>query len=421
MGRGRAKTILQPTILSKRAEPPVTETAGESGVLVVSESASDAVLIKTLLKEDFPNVFVKICPEANLAADEFLELQPKVLLLAFREIDKAEQCYLGLYRSQSVGILPAHRTVLLCTKESVKHAFDLCRRGLFDDYVLFWPMTYDAPRLRMTVHRALAELASRPENAPSAMTIAAQGRRILELEALLSHQLMRGQAHIEAAGHAVVCAERDVQTALETLSHSFLQAGADGRTPGNVSAAAAAISRCTAESVMPQLQSVSKSLQPLAHWAGELRQTVSAHQEASGALGALTSRVRPVVLVVDDDEFEQRLLSLMLEPEGYQVRIASSGTEALRQLGRSPVDFILMDFKLPDLNGIEVTKRLKDDPRLAAIPIIMITGNSERDVVVGSRRMGVADFIVKPVDRSVILEKLRRLYADTAPTVAQPQ
>jgi CheY-like chemotaxis protein len=391
---------------------PMTEPAGGSGILVISEGAADAILIKTLLEEDFADVLVKICPAASVAADEFRELQPKVLLLAFKEIDKAEQCYLGLYRCQSAGVLLPHRTVLLCTKEAVKHAFELCRRGLFDDYVLFWPMTYDAPRLRMTVHRALAELAAAPEDTPSAMTIAAQGHRILELEALLARQLLRGQEHIAAAGNAVDRAERHVGSALGALSSSLMKAKAEGGPSDYLSAAAAAINLCSEESVMPQLRQVSESLQPLAHWAGELQQTVSAHREASGALGALSARLRPVVLIVDDDPFQQELLSLMLEPEGYQVRVASSGAEALRQLCRSPADFILMDFNLPDLNGIEVTKRLKGDPRLSAIPVIMITGNSERDVVVGSRKIGVADFIVKPVERSVILDKLRRHRAD---------
>jgi PleD family two-component response regulator len=126
------------------------------------------------------------------------------------------------------------------------------------------------------------------------------------------------------------------------------------------------------------------------------------------------------VLIVDDDEFQQAFLALMLEPEGYQVKFASSGTEALRQLHQAPVDLILMDFKLPDMNGLEVTKRLKDEPRLAAIPVIMISGNSERDVVVGSRRMGAVDFIVKPVESGVLLDRVRRLCSGAESTVEPP-
>ena len=337
---------------------------------MVSENATDAVLIKTLLKEDFEDVFVKVCPEAHMAAAEFLELRPKVLLLAYRELDKAEQCYLGLFRSHGAGGLRPHRTVLLCTKESVRQAFELSRRGLFDDYVLFWPMTHDAPRLRMTVHRALAELASGRDGAPSPLTIAAQAHRILELEALLAEKPTHGEEHVGAT--------RNVRFPIGSISASLPQPSRDGNTPKYLGA-------------------------------------------ATDSLDAPASQIRPVVLIVDDDEFQQKLLSLMLEPEGYQVIIAANGTEALRQLSRSPADIILMDFNLPNLDGIEVTKQLKADPRLAAIPVIMITGSSERDIVVGSRRIGVADFIVKPVERGIILDKLRRLCASTAPTAARPQ
>jgi len=395
------------------------EAARAGGVLVVSESATDAVLIKTLLKEDFDNVLVRICPDAKMEAAELLECHPKVLLMAFRDISKAEQCYLGLFRTHSAAALQSHRAILLCSKEAVKQSFEVCRRGLFDDYVLFWPMTYDAPRLRMTVHRALADLASNPENAMTALTIAAQARRILDLEATLAQQLELGRHHIEAAGHALVHAERDVGTALGALS-AGIAAAAGGRsaTPEALDIVAAAVSRCSKDVVMPRFQNVTELLQPLKQWAGELQQTVSAHRESGGTLEALTARLRPVVLIVDDDEFQQRLLSLMLEPEGYQLRFASTGTEALRELYRSPVDLILLDFKLPDLNGIEVTRRLKGEPRLAGIPVIMITGNSDRDLVLESRRKGVADFIVKPVERSVVLEKLRRHYSPTKSKVA---
>ncbi len=345
--------------MTRSAQPSPGETPREGGVLVVSESATDGVLIKTLLKDDFDNVFVKISAEGNLAAVEFLEWKPKVLLLAFRDIHKAEQCYLGLYRTGSASGFQPHRTVLLCTKEAVNQAFELCRRGLFDDYVLFWPMTYDAPRLRMTIHRALAELAFHPDDAQSAVTLGTQARRILRLEALLSGQPARGPEHIEAAEFAVGRAECEAISGLK--------------------------------------------------------------EESGRALGAPTARARPVVLIVDDDEFDQTFLSRMLKPEGYRVKFASSGTEALNQLHRAPVDIILMDFKLPDMNGMEVTRRLKEEPRLAAIPVIMISGNSERDVVLGSRRIGAVDFIVKPVESSVLLDRLRRLCSGAESTVAQLQ
>jgi len=70
---------------------------------------------------------------------------------------------------------------MLCTKEEVRHAYVLCRDGLFDDYVLFWPVSNDAPRLLMAVHHATHELASMATQQPRAVEFLAQARRLAEL------------------------------------------------------------------------------------------------------------------------------------------------------------------------------------------------------------------------------------------------
>src|SRR5580698_2810963 len=117
--RGRQHGSCAQFRMTTSVNVPVLEAPRVGGVLVVSESATDAVLIKTLLTEDFDNVLVRICPDAKMEAAEFLEWQPKVLLMAFREVSKAEQCYLGLFRTHSAGALQSHRAILLCSKEAV--------------------------------------------------------------------------------------------------------------------------------------------------------------------------------------------------------------------------------------------------------------------------------------------------------------
>ncbi len=119
--------------------------------------------------------------------------------------------------------------------------------------------------------------------------------------------------------------------------------------------------------------------------------------------------MRAVVLVVDDDEFQRSVTGQILQAEGYQPKFATTGTEALGLLCRFRPDLILMDYQLPDMSGVEVTKRVKAQPRLASVPIIMVTGNSEREVVLDSLRIGATDFIAKPVERFVLLERLGRV------------
>jgi CheY-like chemotaxis protein len=87
---------------------------------------------------------------------------------------------------------------------------------------------------------------------------------------------------------------------------------------------------------------------------------------------------------------------------------AHSGAEALAVLGRQHPDLILMDVALPDFNGVDITRRLKATPRFAAIPVLMITGQSERQVLEASLKAGAVDFLVKPVDREILLQKIAR-------------
>lgn len=147
---------------------------------------------------------------------------------------------------------------------------------------------------------------------------------------------------------------------------------------------------------------------PLTEWIGGLKADVKPQIDAARQLGELAGRTPPLILVVDDDPFQCKLLERLLANEGLRAIVAHSGAEALAVLGRQHPDLILMDVALPDFNGVDITRRLKATPRLAAIPVVMITGHSERPVLEASLKAGAVDFLVKPFDRDILLQKLTR-------------
>ena len=116
----------------------------------------------------------------------------------------------------------------------------------------------------------------------------------------------------------------------------------------------------------------------------------------------------PTVLVVDDDEFQRKLIARILEAAGYRLELAANGGEAMAVLEQRLPDLILMDFLMPELNGVEVIRRIRSHPAYAAIPVIMITGNGEREVVLDILKSGVVDFVLKPFDRITLIDKLAR-------------
>jgi len=288
-----------------------------------------------------------------------------------------------MYRSGNVTTLQPHRTVVLCTKEEARSAYQLCQGGLFDNYVVFWPITHDPKRLLMAVHRAVHEVELTSDGRPTAMEFVAQARRLAELEELLSAQLRQGREHIASTGRAVEQAELGISTVLP--------------------------SRSCEQVIAPHWHAINESLLPLTAWADNVMQAISPQLESARELGALAGRLRLTVMVVDDNESQRTIVGDILESEGYEPIYAASGREALSALRRVVPALILLDFKMPDIDGLEVIRQLKAEPRLAAVPVIMVTGNGERNFVLNSRKLGVTDFIVKPFNRNTLMTKVARV------------
>ena len=101
------------------------------------------------------------------------------------------------------------------------------------------------------------------------------------------------------------------------------------------------------------------------------------------------------VLVVDDERQIRDLLGEFLEQEGYEVFLASAGEEAIELAEREIPHAILLDVKMPGIDGIEVCKRLKAEPKTQFIPVIMITGYVDNKMV--AIESGADDFVNKPI------------------------
>jgi adenylate cyclase len=104
------------------------------------------------------------------------------------------------------------------------------------------------------------------------------------------------------------------------------------------------------------------------------------------------------ILIADDNRVNRLLLARGLEREGHSVVCAEHGAEALELLGRQPFDLILLDVLMPELDGYEVLAKLKDDPHLRDIPVIVTSALDEIDSVVRCVEMGAEDYLTKPVN-----------------------
>jgi diguanylate cyclase (GGDEF)-like protein len=116
---------------------------------------------------------------------------------------------------------------------------------------------------------------------------------------------------------------------------------------------------------------------------------------------------RESILVVEDDEFIARLLSAELAGAGYDVRIASDGVEALELAFERCPDLVLADVMMPNMDGYEMTRRLREDPRTEAVSIIMLTARGVAADKLEGLTAGADDYIVKPFDADELLARIR--------------
>lgn len=116
----------------------------------------------------------------------------------------------------------------------------------------------------------------------------------------------------------------------------------------------------------------------------------------------------PSVLVVDDNRFIQESLPALLEEEGYRVSVAKNGEEGFRRVCTQPVDLVITDVAMPDVDGIELIRLMRLDPFFQRVPIIAITAY-------GGRRMqeakdaGADACFEKPLDHPLLIDTVARL------------
>jgi two-component system, chemotaxis family, chemotaxis protein CheY len=121
----------------------------------------------------------------------------------------------------------------------------------------------------------------------------------------------------------------------------------------------------------------------------------------------------PHAMIIDDSRAMRLILSRTLTRFGYEISQAANGKDALDQLERGPhrVSLILVDWNMPEMNGIEFLRNLRAEPQFGSVPVMMVTTETEAGQISAALEAGANEYVIKPFTEETIEEKLRMLGA----------
>ena len=115
------------------------------------------------------------------------------------------------------------------------------------------------------------------------------------------------------------------------------------------------------------------------------------------------------ILIVEDEADIAKLVKFYLDKEGFQTNVAKSGGEALKHLKSERPDLVILDLMLPEMDGIEVCKKVRSAPDTALIPIIMLTAKAEESDIIVGLELGADDYVTKPFSPKALVARVKAL------------
>jgi CheY-like chemotaxis protein len=362
-------------------------------VLLVTDIKVDADDIVHLLKPT--NIQVIVATDNASAVQAFEKHCPKLLLCARKSTRDNEHLYLDLYRNCKQIHTISHHAILLCSINDTNRAHELCRRGIFSDYVVDKPR-HDVFRLRLSIEQFLLRFENTEQQRELAREFSCAGDKAKYLNDSVENVRVKGQS-IAA----------DSATKLQLLSDNVMQE------------MAMILSRLNTYQIPGLLEKLDpKKIQQMILLAGQevnaiisqfnkaLDATCSGHKEALGKLLGTIKQIPATIVVIDDNKAFTETIGDILSEYGYRVLLCNEARHGIGLVAQQHPDLILMDIYMPGMDGLAATSLLKTDSRLKNIPIIMLSGKSNREVVMQVKKIGANGFITKPINTQLVLDKV---------------
>jgi CheY-like chemotaxis protein len=341
------------------------------------------------------------------AEDVIVKTQPNIIIIARETVAKSIESYKAFAQAEILNY--PHENILLCENKESGVAFRCCTKGLFNDYFIYKPM-YENYRFKMILHNAL----NRTNDVSDFYKLREEhfGRIDDKLKALIDDAAdyqTKATDTLENARKSL-----DEQKGLNQIQDQLLSELKNTHLTPLIDSLESQLKE-SIDVLQSRLKDKRFSIAELAALLTENdvskpAKKIKAEQQVRKIEDNLvanqqTEDKHPVkVLVVEDNEFYREMVSRVLIDEGYQVTSVGTGLEAIKLLKKQKFSVVLLDLFMPELDGYNTTKNLRNIPHCKNLPIIAISGNKNKDIIRKWATLGLTGYITKPSTKSSLLK-----------------
>ena len=320
------------------------------------------------------------------------------MLFGYGDVQEAEVCFLHMIRNDRTIEDKISSTMVLCSKEQVQNAFNICNKDIFNDYFIVKPL-YDPHHILLRLRTLRRLLSTNSLKQSKSMSVD-------EMCSFFDQVATSGQELVDLNQESL---ERLMATV--TFSMESMKERMRNEQPNNPNLCAqtvnAIIDDHATNTLMPQLQGekqdASESVNSL------VSDLVTQTENNKSSLQNEIKQNQPSavsIMIIEDEEQELMRLATYLEETGYSPNVSTHATHALKMLEQWQPRIVLVDLTLPDMSALHVISRIQNHPKLQNTKIMALAKQGDKDKVMEAVKMGINEVMMKPVDKDMLMYKI---------------
>lgn len=366
-------------------------------ILLVTDHQDELQAICNLIKRHFPHFYISRTEED--AIKKITEHDVQVLMISLSSLQACEVFYLHLISAKRGIEQGIRRKIVFCSRDEIRDSFTICNKGIFDDYFVAKPM-YDPYNILIRLRAIKQGMVKAPVAVNSNLSIhdlCNYFDRIINCQDELN-DLNRDSYNNLAS---------TITFSMQQLQEKLLQFGELGDS--SRAQLSEFIAQHTESSLMQSVKEEQQRTQEaMQEGVGELAAIAKLKKQAVEQPPAAVAAVQACNMLIVEDEIDIRdTIRTYLDQAGFSAQVCGSARDALTMMDQWHPDIIMLDLSLPDLSPLFVIDKIKNHPKLTHTRIVVMAKPGDKGNADESLKMGVHELIRKPIDKDMLMYKVR--------------